>query len=241
MIDVGDGVLPQLRLRGNQRAEIAGAGPHVAVRQLEPRLGEGVSELIRVLVEAPRYLLVGRVCPQREVGGQHGRRVTLETVVGIRNRASAGATLRSPLMRTGRALRQFPFVAEQVPEEVVAPSGRRGGPGDFQAAGDRIGAFAAAEAVLPAETLLLQGRSLWFRTEVPAPIGSTVGLAERVSAGNERNRLFVIPRHAAERFSNVLCCSERIGVAVRPLRINVDQAHMIGAERTLEFAAGAVV
>ena len=59
-------------------------------------------------------------------------------------------------MRTGRALRQFPFVAEQVLEEVVAPLRGRGGPGDFQAAGDRVGAFARAEAVLPAEALLLE-------------------------------------------------------------------------------------
>ena len=72
--DRRDGVLPQLRLLRNQRAQVARDRPHVAVRQLEPRLGEGVGELVRVLVEAPRDLLVGRVDPQREVGRQHRRR-----------------------------------------------------------------------------------------------------------------------------------------------------------------------
>jgi hypothetical protein len=57
--------------------------------------------------------------------------MTLGRVVGIRNRADACATLRLPLMCTGRAPRQFPFVAEQVPEEVVAPLRWRGGPSDL--------------------------------------------------------------------------------------------------------------
>ncbi len=67
-----------------------------------------------------------------------------------------------------------------------------------------------------------------------------MGFAERVSAGNERNRLLVIHRHATERLSNVPGCGERIRVAVRPLRIHVDQAHLNGAERILEFPVAAV-
>src|SRR2546430_10449608 len=43
MIDLGDGVLPQLRLR-DPRAEVAREGAHVAVQQLEPRLGERVRD-----------------------------------------------------------------------------------------------------------------------------------------------------------------------------------------------------
>ena len=52
MIDRGNRVLPELRLLGNQRAEIARERSHVAVRQLEPRLGERVGELLWMLVEA---------------------------------------------------------------------------------------------------------------------------------------------------------------------------------------------
>src|SRR5215510_1384908 len=108
-----------------------------------------------MLVEAPRDSFVNRVEPQGEVRGQHSWRVTLGPVVGVRNRAGACATLRFPLIRTGRALRQFPFVAEQVLEVVVAPLRGRGGPGNLQAAGDRVTALARAEAALPAESLLL--------------------------------------------------------------------------------------
>src|SRR5262249_56964444 len=125
------------------------------VGKLETRCGEGVRELIRILVEAPGDLLVRRIEAQGEVRGQHGGRATLRRIVGIRNRAGACPVLRRPLMRTGRALRQLPLVAEQVLEEAVAPLGRRRGPGDFEAAGDGIVALAGAEAALPAEALLL--------------------------------------------------------------------------------------
>ena len=74
----------------------------------------------------------------------------------MRHRARARVTLGLPLMRAGRALRQFPFVAEQMLEEVVAEFRRRGGPGDFEAAGDRIDAQPGVEAAAPAKTLVLE-------------------------------------------------------------------------------------
>src|SRR5436309_12064728 len=56
MIHGGNGVLPQQRLRRNERAKIPRNGSQVAVRQLEPSLGERVRECPRVLVEALRNL-----------------------------------------------------------------------------------------------------------------------------------------------------------------------------------------
>ena len=79
VIDRGDRVLPDEFFRGNLRAEITRARTHVAVRQLEPRPGERIGELIRILQEAPRDFFVGRVEPQGEVGGQHGRRDAFST------------------------------------------------------------------------------------------------------------------------------------------------------------------
>ena len=73
VIDRGDRVLPDELFGRNLRAEVARARAHVAVGQLEPGAGEGVGELVRILEEAPRDLLVGRVEAQREVRGQHGR------------------------------------------------------------------------------------------------------------------------------------------------------------------------
>ena len=67
---------------------------------------------------------------------------------------AAGAVLGRPLVRAGGALREFPFIAEQVFEVVVVPLHRVGGPCALQPAGDRVGAFAAAKGVLPAEALL---------------------------------------------------------------------------------------
>src|SRR5437879_8571412 len=152
-----------------------------------------------MLVEAPRNLLVDRVEPQREVGGQHGRRVTLRRVVGVRHGTGARATLRLPLVRTGRAFRQLPFIAEQVAEEVVAPLRRRAGPGDFEAAADRVTTLACAEVARPAEALLLDAGSFRLRTH-QCRIAGTVGLAEGVTASDESNRLFVVHRHASEGF-----------------------------------------
>ena len=110
VIDRGDGVLPQLRLR-NPRAEVARDRPHVAVQQLVPGLGERVRELVRVLVEALRDRRVDRVHLQRQVRRQHHRRVPLRRIMRIGHRALGLGVRRRPLLRAGRALRQLPVVA----------------------------------------------------------------------------------------------------------------------------------
>src|SRR5271165_4151358 len=180
-------VLPELRLLRNQRPKVPRDRAHVAVRQLEPRLGERVRQLLRVFVEAPRNLFVSRVEAQGEVGGQHGGRVTLGWIMRIRHCMGARAILCFPLMRTGRALGQFPFVAEQIFEEVIAPLRRRRGPSYFQAAADRLGAVALAEAALPAQALLLDWGTLGLAGNILFGIGSAVGFAKSVTACNERD------------------------------------------------------
>src|SRR5437879_12558342 len=104
--------------------------------------------------------------------------------------------LRFPLMRAGRALGQFPFVAEQVREEVVAPLRWRRGPDDFQAAADRVAAFAASIGAFPAESLLLDGGAFGLGADILARVGGAVRLAERVSAGDGRTGILVVHRHA---------------------------------------------
>src|SRR5207302_10466189 len=106
-----------------------------------------------MLVEAPRDRLVGWVEPQRQVRGQHGRRMLLRFVMSVRDRGSAA--FRFPLIGTGRALRQFPFVVEQVVKEVVAPFCRRLRPGHFRTAGDGVGPEACTMLAFPAEALIL--------------------------------------------------------------------------------------
>ena len=71
-------------------------------------------------------------------------------------------------------------------------------------------------------------------------IGGAVGLAERVSAGNERNRLLVIHRHAGEGLADVARRSEGIGIAVGPFGIDVNQSHLNRGERILEITIAGV-
>src|SRR5262249_20637345 len=144
-----------------------------------------------------------------------------------------------PLVRAGGALARLPFVREEVLEEVVAPLRRRLGPGDFEAARDRVTAHAGAEAALPSETLLLEhGRLGVGADELRVP--GTVGLAERVATGDQRDRLLVVHRHAAEGLPDVLGCGDRVRLPVRTLRVDVDQAHLHGTEGILEVAVARI-
>ncbi len=151
----------------------------------------------------------------------------------------ARVTLGLPLMRTCRALGQLPLVAEQVLEEVVAPLGRRLCPGDFEAAGDRVSALAGAEAALPAEALLLERGRFRLGTHVGRGAGA-VGLAEAVAPGDERHRLLVVHGHASEGLADVLGRRDRVRVAVRAFRVDVDEAHLNRGQRVLEIPVSGV-
>lgn len=93
MVHRGQRVLPQQCLGGNFGAEVADGRTHVAVGELVPGTGEGVGECVRVRQEATRDLLVRRVGPQGEVGGQHRGGVMLGRVVGIGDGTGPGAVL----------------------------------------------------------------------------------------------------------------------------------------------------
>ena len=67
-----------------------------------------------------------------------------------------------------------------------------------------------------------------------------MAFAEGVAAGDERDGLFVVHRHAREGLSNVTAGGDRVRVAVRPFRIHVDQAHLHGGERILEIPVAGV-
>ena len=210
------------------------------MRQLEPGTGERVRELLRVVQEPLGDRPVNRIDAQRQIRGEHRRSVPLRGIVGIGHGVRRRLVLRRPLVCAGRALGKFPLVLEQVFQEVVVPLHRVGGPCAFQPAGDRIAADAAAIAVLPAEALLLDAGAFGIGADILGRVGGAVGLAEGVAAGDQRHRLFVIHRHAREGLANVVGGRDRIGIAVRPFRIDVDQAHLHRRERIFEVAVAGV-
>ena len=151
----------------------------------------------------------------------------------------ADGILGSPLLGTGGARRQLPVVLEQVVEVPVVPLRRLVGPRALQPAGDGVVALAAAEGVLPAEALLLDGAPSGSGPTYSAPAAPwhlpnvwPPTMSATVSSS------FIAMR--AEGLSNVPGRSQRIRVAVGPLRIHVDQAHLHGAERTGELPVAAV-
>ena len=169
VVDGRHRVLPQLRL-GDPWAEVAGDRTHVAVQQLVPGLGEGEPELVVVLVEAARDLLVGRVLAQREIGRQHRGPVLPARVEGVG--VGLLGVLGDPLVSARGTLGELPLVTEQVVEEPAAPPGRRRRPGDLEAAGDGVGTLAGAVGAVPAEALALDRRGLGLGADVvarPAP------------------------------------------------------------------------
>ena len=234
-----NGVLPDQRLGRYLGPEVAHDRAHVAVGQLEPRTGEGVRERVLVRHEAPRDRLVDRVEPEREVGRQHHRGAALRRVVGVGDSVRACAVLRLPLVRACGALRELPLVAEQDPEEAVVPGDRGVGPDDFETAGDRVAAHAGAVRALPAEALLLDRGSLGIGADVVLR-ARAVGLAEGVTARDQGDRLLVVHRHPAERLTDVAGRGERVRVAVRALRVDVDETHLDRGQRVLQLAVAAV-
>src|ERR1019366_6875798 len=122
----------------------------------------------------------------------------------------------------------------------VAPLRRRRGPNDLQAAADRVIPFSRAKFVVPAEALLLEASGFRHWADILVRIGSTMGFAEGVTAGNERDGLLVVHRHAGKGFANVLGRRDGIGIAVQPFRIHIDQTHLHGSERILKITVAAV-
>ena len=67
-----------------------------------------------------------------------------------------------------------------------------------------------------------------------------MGFAEGVAAGDQRDGLFVVHRHAEERFADVPGRRDRVRLAVRPFRIDVDQAHLHRRQGFVQLALAAV-
>ena len=234
-----DRVLPDEDLRRDLRAEVEGAGAHVAVGQLEPGAGEGVGELVRVGQEAARDGLVDGVEPKREVGRGHHGRMLHRRVMRVGDHVLRLAVLGAPLVGARGALHKLPLVAEEGLKVAVVPGGGVGLPGTLDTAGDGVDALARLVAAEPAEAHGLDGRAFRLGANMGRVAGA-VRLAEGVATGHEGNGLFVVHRHAGEGLTHVAARGDRVGVAVRALRVDVDEAHLDGCERVLKVTLTAV-
>ena len=232
-------VLPDQLFLRHIRAKVADLRPHIAMRQLEPGAREGIGQLIRVLQEATRNRPIGRVQLHRHIRRGHDWRVALGGVMRIRHGISKRAIGRNPLIGTSRAFRQHPIMVHQVLEIVIVPLGRVGGPSAFNAAGNRIATHAGAEAVLPAKAHLFQRRRFRFRAHIARGAGA-MALAEGMAAGDKCDGFFVIHRHAGKGFANVTTRGERVRLAIRAFRVDVNQAHLHGGQRVFQNAVARV-
>ena len=57
-----------------------------------------------------------------------------------------------------------------------------------------------------------------------------MGFTKRVSASNQRHRLFVVHGHAAEGFANIVRRQHRIRIAVGALRVHINESHLYSRE-----------
>jgi hypothetical protein len=111
--------------------------------------------------------------------------------------------LRRPDVGACRALGQFPVVLEEHVEIAVVPLDRVRRPGAFEARGDGVTALAGLVVGQPAEAHCLDRCAFRLGTDVRR-IACAVHLAEGVTAGHQRDGLFVVHGHAREGLADVM-------------------------------------
>ena len=107
----------------------------------------------------------------------------------------------------------------------------RARPGHLETAGDRVARPCRCRRCSSSRGPAARAGSPRARGRRSRAERGAVGLAEGVAAGDQRDGLLVVHRHPAERLADVAGRGERVGVAVGALGVDVDQAHLHGAER----------
>ena len=62
-----------------------------------------------------------------------------------------------------------------------------------------------------------------------------MAFAERVSAGDQRDRLLIVHRHPSEGLANIPSRGSRIGLSIWSFGIHVDQAHLNCRKRLFQL------
>ena len=208
------------------------------MEELEPRTGEGVGKDFGVLVEVFGDLTVCRVSDHGHVcRGHHGGNLG-GSVFCIRGHVGLFLVRRSPLVGSGWTLGQCPrvFVLEQHVEVTVVPLNGVGRPGTFDTARDGVTTDTRAIVAGPSKTLFFEGCPFWFGAFVVFWT-CTVSFTERVAASGESNGFFVVHRHSAEGFTDILCAKKRVRVRVGSLWVHVYEPHLDRCERVFKVLA----
>jgi len=142
-------------------------------------------------------------------------------------------------MSSGRQFFGCHWCAEEHVEVAHVPGGGVGFPRAFDAAGGGVRALATAELVDPAEALVFDARAFRLGAHQLGVAGA-VGLAEGVAAGHQGHGFFVVHRHARKGLAHVAARGHGVGLAVRALGVDVDQAHLHGSQRVGEITLAAV-
>ena len=112
--------------------------PHITGRELVPGVRELLAEERLVLREAVHKLGVRSIREKRNVRGKH------HYTLWRNRRRRVGLCARLPLIVSPGSNHFAPVVRDQIVEVLVAPLGRRGGPGALEAGREGIVAFAGA-------------------------------------------------------------------------------------------------
>ncbi len=140
-----------------------------------------------------------------------------------------------PLPGAGRALAQFPFMAEQHLEEAHVERRGMGGPCAFEARRYRVARKAVLVRVRPAEALFLDIGAFRVRAE-QSGIAIAMRLADRVAARRQRGGFLVVHGHAGEGFAHLISGLLRVGFPAHAFGVHIDEAHLHGGERVCERA-----
>ena len=170
------------------------------------------------------------------IGGGHHWQNFLAATIDLGCHVFGGTIDGVPDVGTGGAFGQLPFVFEQQVEVAHVPLSGVGRPRTFDAAGDCIDAFAALVGAGPAKALGFDGGTFGLGTDARRRT-IAVGLTKGVTTGHEGECFFVVHCHTLERLTDVLGRQQRIGGAVGPFRIDINQAHLHGSQGVFQILA----
>ena len=133
-------------------------------------------------------------------------------------------------MRTSRAFGELPVIFKKQLKIAIIPFGRIGRPRPFNSAGRGVAAFSSAIAVCPSEAHLMN-RGAFRLCSDKLRVTGAVRFTKSMAAGDQRDSLFIIHRHASECFTDILCAQHRVWICVWTLWVDINQPHLHCSKR----------